>query len=88
MPIGFLTDAERERLDSFAPATAESASWRTSKCHGQYVSTDKINRAFPDAPGSTKSNHSLSPCPLWASPQTGDSPPSETGRGARGLWSR
>ena len=36
--------------DWVTPAAAESASWRTSKCHGQYLSTDKINRASPDAP--------------------------------------
>ena len=36
------------------PDAAESASWRTSKCHGQYLSTDKINRALPDAPKATK----------------------------------
>ena len=37
-----------------APDAAESASWRTSNCHGQYLSTDKINRASPDAPNTTK----------------------------------
>ena len=40
--------------DRVAPAAAESASWRTSKCHGQYLSTDKINRASPDAPNHTE----------------------------------
>jgi hypothetical protein len=28
-----------------ALAAAESASWRTSNSHGQYLSTDKINQA-------------------------------------------
>jgi hypothetical protein len=40
--------------DRVTPAAAELASWRTSKCHGQYLSTDKINRALPDAPESTE----------------------------------
>jgi hypothetical protein len=31
--------------DEVALAAAESASWRTSNCHGQYLSTDKINQA-------------------------------------------
>jgi hypothetical protein len=32
------------------PYVAELASWSTSNCHGQYLSTDEINRASPDAP--------------------------------------
>src|SRR5262249_19252368 len=29
-----------------APAAAEFATWRTSNSHGQYLSTDKTNKAF------------------------------------------
>jgi hypothetical protein len=32
---------------------AESTSWRTSKFHVQYLSTEKTNRALPDAPHNT-----------------------------------
>ena len=32
-----------------APAAAESASWRTSNSHGQYLATDEINQAWPGA---------------------------------------
>ena len=36
--------------DRVAPVAAGSASWRTSNSHGQYLSTDEINQASPDAP--------------------------------------
>jgi hypothetical protein len=44
-------------------AAAESVSWRTSKCHGQHPSTDKSNRALPDAPAYSRqlTTHN---CPL------------------------
>jgi hypothetical protein len=35
------------------PAAAESATWRTSNFHGQFLSTDKIHQTYPDAPGRT-----------------------------------
>ena len=31
-------------------AAAESATWRTSNFHGQFLSTDKIHQTYPDAP--------------------------------------
>ena len=36
------------------PTAAESASWRTSNSHGQYLSTDEIIQASPDAPDGTR----------------------------------
>ncbi len=35
-------------------AAAESATWRTSNFHGQFLSTDKINQIYPDAPERTQ----------------------------------
>ena len=37
-----------------ARTAAESATWRTSNFHGQYLSTDKINQTYPDAPDRTQ----------------------------------